>query len=360
VKTLQEVGMWVKAHPFKLAAWLMISFFMGLGVAFVQDQPVFYWFVPVACIAFGMFLLMMNSSYRKDVSVLRATHKHLHVWTVIISMIMCHVPRNGEASEGVASLPCISGDDVFAPNLGYTLVPTDHSAYSPTEQNVGGYVVGGAVIVGGAWAAYKFYKFCQRKFPKEPKDTNSLSGLYAQGDTGGGDESAMATAYSSFGSCYVPPDNNLTASSSSAGTPTLFHLSGEVLLVNGTLEFRVSGLRKVVGEDIELFQDVFGFKRDLASHGISMGDTGIGTVYYGKNGRPATPDQVPLSFDSSTKTFIISNGQPSYEVVVQKSYDLETWESMIRTKIPVGQRVRFEDVSESSQTFYRLVPVMSP
>jgi hypothetical protein len=116
----------------------------------------------------------------------------------------------------------------------------------------------------------------------------------------------------------------------------------------------------VVGEDIELFQDVFGFKRDLASHGISMGDTGIGTVYYGKNGRPATPDQVPLSFDSSTKTFIISNGQPSYEVVVQKSYDVETWESMIRTKIPVGQRVRFEDVSESSQTFYRLVPVMSP
>lgn len=203
-------------------------------------------------------------------------------------------------------------------------------------------VIGGVVVIVGGVIIYKVAKFCQRKFPKNPPNTNDPPAFIMA--TPGSGTDAAAWTYGSMGSCYVPPPSFNAASEGPAAinfsiwikadlTPSITYLHG--------------------GEDG--IQDVDGWNADLAGWGLSMSSNGP-SESYSHDGVPVPREASPIAFgaDLSHMVSVIKDGVPNVTVRIERSYDLVEWGAVLEASVPVGMSLQLDDVSESSQTFYRV------
>lgn len=352
VKSITEAVAWCKYHPIKLVVLSLlwsVGCFCVYGVADKIEDRQFCILLTVMMSTF--FLLASITMVERDIAALRRKG----VVSIIIFALLGHGISVARAQEvSVAS---------WSPTFEYPLYELSTQQGNTNTVNSGGAIVGGALVACGALAAFYFYKFCQRKFAKTTNATPDEEFRFSVGDEGECDEEALSAAYASMGSC-APDDvrgRNLSFDGTPLATPQLtrLQLTGVVQGHPSAPEFRITALDRLEAADPdEIFQDINGFQRDLQSHGIQLGDTSIGTVFYGKRGQPTSAENVKVAFDANTREFIVDRTATSvYRVMVQRSYDLVAWEDMARTSIPHGHKVRFDDIVTASAVFYRLVPI---
>lgn len=198
------------------------------------------------------------------------------------------------------------------------------------------------VVVGGV-CVYLLARTCQRLFPKTPApSTNEPPSLNVNGRP---DDTAASWSYYGVVSCYEPQ----------------FEQWPQVTLeLSGTIEenehgpfFALAASKRMTGT--QGVQDYDAFQADLARHGITMGP--VGTMNYGRNGRPAYEQETPIRFSESgsqhTVTVHADTG-PSVPMVVQRSFDLKTWTDFGFVCAPVGQRFTLIDTTTRQAAFYRI------
>jgi hypothetical protein len=206
---------------------------------------------------------------------------------------------------------------------------------SPDPEQVVPYAVGGALLVGAGIGIYYMYKFCERKFPK----TGTNSQLYA---SPGEDEYGASWTYSHFGSCYTGD-----FSPSSIENPTTFILNVSIL-EGGTASTSMS-----TRSEEEAFQDIDGFKRDMALHGITV-DESPGSQSYSRNRIPCNASEVPIIFDPWTMTISNVNGGIPHRVVIERSTNLKDWSPLLATVVDEGSMFNVIDTTPEGQMFYKV------
>ena len=97
--------------------------------------------------------------------------------------------------------------------------------------------------------------------------------------------------------------------------------------------------------------------RLLNQYGFPLDERYTGIVHYGKNGVTASAEEVPISFDFETKTFTVSNGNPTYSVVIERSVDMVSWTPMAKISISEGYKFKLADASQEDKAFYRIMPL---
>jgi len=305
---------WLRLHPIKawVFSWLFGATSAGAGLS---QHPV-YW-LGLFLVLFSVFLLnVWRDSRIDDAAIRRALRMKNVISSALVVVSLLFSGMNTRAAEPIPAQP---------------------------PQQAGTVGVAVVVVVVGGVFTYYLVKTCQRLFPKTDPSTNGVS-FHLDGETS--DDYAASYSYSSYGSCYTPPD--------------LYDSDGNfipapVMKLTFRSEYdgvRLAKLTPVDGESAT--QNVADFKADLARHGIGFSDHGWGVMMFGKNGRPATEAEVPIRFDTVNRAVDTSNGQTANEVILERSADLQTWEPIMRTKVAVGQSFNFSDVTGTSQMFYRV------
>lgn len=195
------------------------------------------------------------------------------------------------------------------------------------------------VVVGGV-CVYLLVRTCQKLFPKTPApSTNSPPNV-----GGKSDDTAGSWTYSGFASCAQPM--------SEPQWPTV------TMELSGTIEsdgLRVGASRRV--NTTELLQDYNAFLADLQRHGITIGP--VGSMNYGRNGRPAYEQEVPIRFSEDGTAHVAtvySDSGPSVPMVIQRSFDMQTWTTFGHVAVPFGQKFKLVDTTTSQSAFYRVQP----
>lgn len=201
--------------------------------------------------------------------------------------------------------------------------------------------IGAAVVVVcvGGYCVYRLAKFCQKKFPKENKDTNS--NFSAQSD-----EYGASWNYAPMGSCH-PDDGDFNAFATQ-GNGTLFRLN---VFLHWSGETSVSMTANTSPEATQSFLE---FQADVRSHGLEIAGTGDGSQFFSINKVPCDPAQVPIEFDPITRVVSHNNGYQLRRVVIERSTDLINWSSFLTTDASVGTGFAVEDASINGQMFYRV------
>lgn len=219
-------------------------------------------------------------------------------------------------------------------------VPTTNAQEPPPEKGMAGAAV--VVVVVGGVCVYVLVRLCQRVFPKTPSpSTNSPpEAIGAKPDTAG------SWSYSAPVSCYTPQDDG------PSWPQVTMELSG---YVEDETTFRLTGSRRMARVDDS--QDLIAFQSDLARHGITMGQ--IGTMYFGRNGKPADEQETPIRFSQAGQQHevaVYSDSAPSVPLVLQRSFDLKTWTDFGQVSVPIGQPFKVIDTTTGQSAFYRIQP----
>lgn len=219
------------------------------------------------------------------------------------------------------------------------LLPSESKA---AEKPQNGLVVAGVVvIVVGGVVIFKVVQFCQNHFPRvDPPPTNAPPTLEST------DFYAATMTWTAMGNCYDPQTSSALFVEP---TPTVFEFSGGF---DDGFNFRMTQCRKV--PDTLGSVDLQEFESELVPWGIRLG--GGGESYYGLNGHPCAPGDIPVSFGTGP-TVDVASGDYVQTVVFEKSSDLVNWEPMLTMTISAEQRVKFSDAGTSSQVFYRCRPL---
>jgi hypothetical protein len=94
------------------------------------------------------------------------------------------------------------------------------------------------------------------------------------------------------------------------------------------------------------------FAADLAAWGLTMNPHGAGESY-SRNGVPCDPGAAPIRFvDGPEPTVIVAGSQQ--RILVERSSDLASWETLSVLTVPSGYSIRVQDVGELEQSFYRV------
>ena len=222
----------------------------------------------------------------------------------------------------------------FVPLL-LLLATNIRGAEQPPREEAVAWGVGIVVIVGGGVVVYKMVRFCQKHFPRSDTNAPAATNLLAQGaDAYGG-----AWTYAPSGSCYSPsvvdPANARVA---------CFQM--DCWLERGSLRVRPF---LAANNQTESASE---FAADLAAWGLTMNPHGEGQSF-SRNGVPCEPGAVPIRFLPDIEHTVVIAGT-TQAVLVERSGDLATWETVSVLSIPAGMRVRVQDVGELEQSFYRV------
>lgn len=219
------------------------------------------------------------------------------------------------------------GDKLGLPLALLLLLPSPSKA---DEQPILPWVIGGVVLVGGSYVAYKVVRFCQHHFPPPPTNDTPAQ-VY-----GAGDDYAAAWTYAPSGSCQDAPK-------------TLQEPPGGVLAIEVWPEG--SELRSVAYTASQGPSVDFGtWEAGLSSVGLAMNSQGYGQSF-SLNGVPVCASEVPIAFNPSAN--FIAIGYPGWTVSIEESGDLLTWEPLVTVSLPLGKRLRLEDVGQPGAVFYR-------
>lgn len=218
----------------------------------------------------------------------------------------------------------------------------------PAESELGCAIV---VIIVGGLIVYGLNKFCQKHFSPPPKgpNTNTTTSIYIAQDVAPDPDTAASLNASSCGSCSVPTIRGLVVNMEK---PVTFEITGQVTEneYQQPLVLIDSARLAPVQTNTMTFAD---YQAAVAEHGITVTEHGQGESYYGKNGQPTTADQVPISFNTD-RSVNVSNGSPPGVILIERSNDLQKWETALLTYVSMGYRFRFVDTSLAPQTFYRV------
>lgn len=231
------------------------------------------------------------------------------------------------------------------------LLPQESSrADQPAQpQPAAAAICAAVVIVAGGIVIYKLAKFCQRKFskPPPPPDTNdppalvfSLEGV--QPSYGGANTPATCP------SCQVSFAPMLDAVPV-ATTETPFQL---VAYVDDSSGAPVANMAGYFVESQDQQEDFGSFEAQLLGWGLTLSLYGPGTSY-SINGIPCDPSVSPISFDAAGNV-TVDLGGTLYNVLVERSSDLVTWQPILQTFVSANMPLVITDVSTDSQAFYRV------
>jgi hypothetical protein len=211
-----------------------------------------------------------------------------------------------------------------------------------------GGVVAVLVLCAGAYCVYKLIKFCQKKFPRTAKNKEEDS--FTFNPDGSPDTDAAAFNYGEMGSCG-PCDDELAASLT-GGNPDPH--------VNFILDLEVSVneeddviLRPALSTDRtpESLITFLEFAKEVQEeHAVKITGTS-GSEYFSHNGIPIPKEEAAIQFDPNRRAVKVANGD--YSVVVERSFDLQTWETVLHTEVNPGAVVRMVDTTRTGQAFYR-------
>jgi hypothetical protein len=102
------------------------------------------------------------------------------------------------------------------------------------------------------------------------------------------------------------------------------------------------------------------FLTRIGTFGISLGGGG-GISYYGKAGVPCAPEDCPIMFVTDPvnpggmpQVLVKDYIRPQRIVLIQRSRDLKVWTTVMKTIVPEGMGVDFEDMTRYSKAFYRV------
>jgi hypothetical protein len=210
----------------------------------------------------------------------------------------------------------------------------------------GGVAVGVVVVVVGGVAVIYLVKTCRRLFDKPPKTNEAELVHFNLGESSSGDDYAASWNYSSYGSCYVPPEFR---AASIPATETVISLSGELRIGDLGPEMVLIPNQASAGDVIGLQE----FNRLIAEHGVPGINGQIGAQYFAKNGQPVSQDQVPIFFDSVNHGVSTATSYDNYNMAIERSFDLETWERVAVINLSVGNQIKINDSTIASQAFYR-------
>jgi len=274
--------------------------------------------------------------------------------------------------------------------LGIGLTPPPKAK---AEVRSGPLIVAIVIIVVGGVVSCKIVRFCQKNFgptPPAPANTNAPPDEFGFGVYSLNNADDAAASYSGSGieycweetwpadsdpecgeDCDVETNETDTASSPmmlmepmwlSGEQPTvpadlmLWHLRGThrngrpVITYNAFLPRGTNGeLPLINGEE---------FNRIINGHGIDFYWGGYQS--FARNGRRCAPEDCPIRFEpdparpNGLPNVRLNYGVASRKVLVQRSRDLVTWTTVMRTELPEGLELQFEDLTRYSKAFYRL------
>lgn len=297
MSNIDHIRSWIAARPFT-AVGLSAYFGITAALAGCRDD----WFVYM----FAMFLA----------GVMTMVLSMLH-YSTLIKLVLC-------AALTISAMPDVKAQE---------------------EQRVepaGALGVAVVVVVVGGVCVYLLVRTCQRLFPKTPApETNGPP--YLGTINGRPDDTAGSWSYYSPVSCYVPQSEE--------------QWPNVTMELTGTIEegptFQLEGSRRITGN--EAFQDYDSFQSDLARHGITIGP--IGSMYYGRNGRPAYEQETNIRFSEVNGEHIVSvnsDTAPSVPIAIQRSYDLKTWTEFGHVLVPIGSKFKLMDTTSKQSVFYRI------
>jgi hypothetical protein len=235
------------------------------------------------------------------------------------------------------------------------LVPSERSRADNTpvaaQQPAAGAICAVVVIVVGGVIVYKLAKFCQRKFskPPDPPNTNDPpAGLVftldgPQPSYGGADTPATCP------SC--PVSFSPLVSDGSATTETAFQLTAYVDDSSGA---PIAVMAASFVEPDSQQEDWTAFTADLAGWGLTLSPYQLGTSSYSVNGQPCEASQSPISFDAAGNV-TVDLGGPLYNVLLERSSDLISWQPILQTFVPAQTPLVITDTSQERQNFYRVM-----
>jgi len=295
VKTLRLFVGWVADHPVRFLIWLAISCTSG-GLLAHYDIPLPW------CMGFMGVLA-----------------------------ISCYLDVKAQENKTLFVLLCLC-------------IAMPAKADEPRFEPAG--VAGAAVVVVcvGGVLVYYLVKTCQKVFPKTPapgtNDPPNAIGPHT--------DSAGSWTYATPVSCYEPQ-------SEQQWPQVTMELSGAVLEDDAGPFFRLNASRRLTR--FEDSQDLSSFQTDLSRHGIGIGP--VGTMCFGRNGRPAYETEVPIHFsqsDNEHRVTVYSDTAPSVPMVLQRSFDLKSWTDFGYVSVPVGQQFKLVDTTTRQSAFYRIQP----
>ncbi len=290
VKDWNALLSWIRAHPFKAMAFAWWHAFIGFMLLNCQWTIA----VPVAISYFCLFILTLHRDSKR-----------------VIPSCKIHIPLC------VAML--LAGFNAHSQTL------ADLEAQQIQDQPKVGYVIGGAIIVGGGVAAYYMYRFCQKHF--SPPPTNAPP-----------DESACAFTFSSQGSCFTP--------SSDSPPPGVVEL-GAFIKEDGTIVGQPLTYRPASDPALLSLSQ---FSAALGEHGIYIPSPGV--IVYGKGGKSAEFSEVPIQVQIGAVPSVAVAGGRSIMVVLERSPDLIFWQPLVTNSLPAGTTLRLYD-DGAQQMFYR-------
>lgn len=192
------------------------------------------------------------------------------------------------------------------------------------------------VVVVGTITYIYLKRFCQRHFPRPPAGTTN-----AQFSALSGDNWAASATF------YTPYSCELTDASIADPPSVTMELDG--VLTESGMQLNA---RKMDGD---VFVDGAEFSRLIGLHGIAIGQT-AGQQFFGRNGKPATQEEVPIYFwTEDGEQYVSATRGPSLPsaVAIERSKDMVHWETLSRVMLCAGQRLKFRDLTVANQMFYR-------
>lgn len=298
-KSIREFHSWVKAHSYKACLFAAITAALG---AWDGTRPYLDWI-------------------------------DLFPWALLLAAVALVIYWDGKG-------------------LSYLLVVAlscqhyESRAQETREPAAAGAIVAVVVIVIGGYIIFRVVRFCDHAFPRTPATNNPPAVIF-----GAAHNYALASSCSALGTCYLPEPSLAAGAESSAGT--VFEFSGVMAEnPNGGLAFRMEGAKKLEAETDAV--DLMEFQRELQEWGVRFGS--VGEVFYGVDGQPAAPDQVPITLQLNGTNPLVDASDPFLEhqaVVFERSSDLQHWEPILTMTVSVGQAVKFSDATSAGQMFYR-------
>lgn len=306
----------MKEHPFQSAFTSATTGILATAYAFRQD----WWGIWILGAALLAFLLISLSSHERKNAPWRG------LFVVLISLSLA-VP--GNAQEVLTTEP----------------PPVEQNAINDPMCGAGA-VVGVVVICIGAFCIYKMIKFCQKKFPRDSakKETDDVTNPDGSPDTDAG-----AFNYGEMGSCG-PCDDALAAQLAAGNDPHInFMLDLDVLISDDDEVVLIPHV--TFDRDPETLISFIEFAKEIqAEHGVKV--TGeSGSEYFSHNGHPIPKAEAIIQFDQDLR--MVKIGAGDYSVIVERSFDMQTWEQVLHTEVAEGARVRMVDTTRTGQAFYR-------
>lgn len=224
----------------------------------------------------------------------------------------------------------------------------------PPDLNAG-LAVGCVLVVGGvAVIAIYVVPFCKKHFDK-PKVKPVEELLGATGEEGDSYAAMSCPHYKE--NCDGGSDLSFHADPQASDATVAVHLSGRVRVDGGAPTIERQRIERGSAKDI---MDYEAWRVDLAlEHGLIIGGGLGGGVLFGKRGRPATADEVPVRFGPGNSVQWQTD-RPVYTVRAERSFDLEQWTPLAEARLMEGQQFHISDMSGRAAAFYRMAVVNAP